>query len=95
MMKVCILFLSMMFLLAPAGKAHPKIWDETEQEKQERMAWWTHDRFGMFIHWGLYALPARHEWVMRYWKIMKSISTCSSRICIIRVSGPRWRRLRV
>jgi len=26
-------------------------------------AWFTKDRFGMFIHWGLYALPARHEWV--------------------------------
>jgi len=26
--------------------------------------WFVHDRFGMFIHWGLYALPARHEWVM-------------------------------
>jgi len=25
--------------------------------------WWVHDRFGLFIHWGLYALPARHEWV--------------------------------
>ena len=21
-------------------------------------------RFGMFIHWGLYAIPARGEWVM-------------------------------
>ncbi|MCX6560642.1 MAG: alpha-L-fucosidase [Candidatus Aminicenantes bacterium] len=27
------------------------------------MNWWTDARFGMFIHWGLYALPARHEWV--------------------------------
>ncbi|MFU8946472.1 alpha-L-fucosidase [Mycetocola zhadangensis] len=27
-------------------------------------AWFRHDRFGMFVHWGLYALPARHEWVM-------------------------------
>ena len=27
------------------------------------MAWWTHDRFGMFIHFGLYSLAARHEWV--------------------------------
>lgn len=27
------------------------------------MTWWTEARFGMFIHWGLYALPARHEWV--------------------------------
>ena len=25
--------------------------------------WFTHDRFGMFIHWGLYALGARQEWV--------------------------------
>ena len=25
--------------------------------------WFVHDRFGMFIHWGLYSLPARHEWV--------------------------------
>lgn len=25
--------------------------------------WFTHDRFGMFIHWGLYAMPARHEWI--------------------------------
>ncbi len=25
--------------------------------------WFQQDRFGMFIHWGLYAMPARHEWV--------------------------------
>jgi alpha-L-fucosidase len=29
----------------------------------DHMQWWTHDRFGLFIHWGLYALAARHEWV--------------------------------
>ena len=40
-----------------------KIWDETKEEKKERMQWWTDARFGMFIHWGLYAQPARHEWV--------------------------------
>src|SRR4028119_768780 len=28
-------------------------------------SWFTHDRFGLFIHWGLYALAARHEWVMQ------------------------------
>ncbi len=26
-------------------------------------AWFTESRFGMFIHWGLYSLAARHEWV--------------------------------
>ena len=29
-------------------------------------AWFTHDRFGMFIHWGLYSMPARHEWVKHH-----------------------------
>jgi alpha-L-fucosidase len=39
---------------------------ETEALKIQRMKWWTDARFGMFIHWGLYALPARHEWVKNY-----------------------------
>ncbi len=30
---------------------------------------WTGNRLGMFIHWGLYALPARHEWVKKFEKI--------------------------
>jgi alpha-L-fucosidase len=32
-------------------------------------SWFIHDRFGLFIHWGLYALPARHEWVKMREKI--------------------------
>jgi alpha-L-fucosidase len=36
---------------------------ESEAQKTDRLKWWTDARFGMFIHWGLYALPARHEWV--------------------------------
>jgi alpha-L-fucosidase len=31
----------------------------------EKTAWFTRDRFGMFIHWGLYASAARHEWFMK------------------------------
>lgn len=31
--------------------------------------WFVKDRFGMFVHWGLYALPARHEWVKSREKI--------------------------
>ncbi len=36
-------------------------------------AWFRHDRFGMFIHWGLYALPARHEWVKSYEKTPEDV----------------------
>ncbi len=25
--------------------------------------WFTEARFGMFIHWGLYAMAGRHEWI--------------------------------
>lgn len=54
-----------MFLVAAllAGAAGRPAGAETEVERQARMKWWTEARFGMFIHWGLYALPARHEWV--------------------------------
>jgi len=34
--------------------------------------WFVHSRFGMFIHWGLYALPSRHEWVQSYERIAPS-----------------------
>ena len=31
---------------------------ESASQKDARMAWWRDARFGMFIHWGLYAVPA-------------------------------------
>ncbi len=30
---------------------------------EKRMAWFQEARFGMFIHWGIYAIPARGEWI--------------------------------
>jgi alpha-L-fucosidase len=52
------------FLLAAmAPLATAQLPRETEAQKAQRLKWWTEARFGMFIHWGLYALPARHEWV--------------------------------
>lgn len=43
--------------------AQKSIGNESPEAKVKRMQWWTNDCFGMFIHWGLYAMPARHEWV--------------------------------
>lgn len=28
----------------------------------DRTKWFRHDRFGMFLHWGLYAIPGQGEW---------------------------------
>lgn len=33
------------------------------EDYEHRMEWYRDARFGMFIHWGLYAIPARGEWV--------------------------------
>ena len=36
------------------------------EEYEKRMQWFVNARFGMFIHWGLYAIPARGEWVRSF-----------------------------
>jgi alpha-L-fucosidase len=57
-------------------------WAQTSAKllpKDERMEWWREARFGMFIHWGVYAVPAGvykgqpinriGEWIMNRGKI--------------------------
>jgi alpha-L-fucosidase len=64
MQKLIVVLLLFVFI-AQTGLSQNKIWDEMEDEKTERLSWWTEARFGMFIHWGLYAQAARHEWVKK------------------------------
>ena len=40
-----------------------KEYRKMNQEIRERTKWFLEDRFGMFIHWGLYAIPAAGEWI--------------------------------
>ena len=45
---------------------------ETPAERDARMQWWRESKFGLFIHWGVYAVPAgkygdntgHGEWIM-------------------------------
>ena len=49
--------------------------NETKEQRDARMKWWREARFGMFIHWGVYSVPAGTydgkqiggigEWIMR------------------------------
>ncbi|MEI6179037.1 MAG: alpha-L-fucosidase, partial [Verrucomicrobiota bacterium] len=53
--------------------------NETPAQRDARMAWWREAKFGMFIHWGIYAVPAGNfdgkpidsigEWIMLNGKI--------------------------
>ena len=35
----------------------------TDPDAAQRIAWWREARFGMFLHWGVYSIPGRGEWV--------------------------------
>ena len=59
-------------VLADGEAPARRLFDETAEQKAERLAWWTHDRFGMFIHFGLYSVPARGEWIKMRERIPES-----------------------
>ena len=52
------------------------LYSETKEQKDQRMKWWREAKFGMFIHWGVYAVPAGiykgekvprvGSWIMQY-----------------------------
>lgn len=68
-MKKIATVLILTLLLAQSAFSQKRIWDETESQKEERLKWWADARFGMFIHWGIYAQAARHEWVKKHERI--------------------------
>jgi alpha-L-fucosidase len=35
----------------------------TDPNAAQRIEWWREARFGMFLHWGVYSIPGRGEWV--------------------------------
>ena len=60
--KILLLIVSMAVLgfehLANAGDSPDPYSKETSAQRDQRMAWWREARFGMFIHWGVYSVPA-------------------------------------
>ena len=52
---------------------------ETKEQRDSRMTWWREAKFGLFIHWGVYSVPAGYyrgksvagngEWIMNKGKI--------------------------
>ena len=65
----------------PKGKKDKPVdyLNESKEDFDQRMKWWREARFGMFIHWGVYAVPAGihngkeikgvGEWIQRFAKI--------------------------
>ena len=53
-----------LFLLGSVAPASAQEGYEPSRENLEARAWFQHARFGLFVHWGVYSVPGRGEWVM-------------------------------
>lgn len=69
--------------------------------RERRLEWWREARFGMFIHWGLYALPAGYwngkevpgigEWIMNHAKIpVSEYEKLASKFNPVRFDADQW-----
>jgi len=79
-------------------------WHEPPQAREQRTQWWREARFGMFIHWGLYAIPAGKwkgkeykgysEWIMHKAKIpVKEYEKLAARFNPVKFDARQWVKL--
>ena len=78
-MKKTFVLLALLCLAALPLRGHAGEATETKEQRDARMAWWREAKFGMFIHWGVYSVPAGFyhdkpvagigEWIMNRGKI--------------------------
>ncbi len=77
---------------------------ETAAERDARMKWWRESRFGMFIHWGVYSVPAGTyngkqipgigEWIMNTGKIpMAEYQAYAKQFNPVKFNADEWVRL--
>jgi alpha-L-fucosidase len=75
--------------------------EETKAQRDARMAWWREAKFGMFIHWGVYSVPAGFyhgqpiggigEWIMNKGKIpMAEYQTYAKEFNPVKFNAEQW-----
>jgi len=79
---------------------------ESPAQRDARMAWWREARFGLFMHWGIYAVPAGEwkglektkdlwgEWIMQRARIpVKEYEPLAKQFNPVRFNADEWVRL--
>ncbi len=100
LLSALVLFVSSL----PAAPALSIAHDESVDDMNARMAWWRDARFGMFVHWGLYAKPAGiwkgeeiegiGEWIMNHAKIpVSEYAALASGFNPLKFDADRWVQL--
>ena len=91
-------------LLSPSVPTNSAPLTETKAARDRRMTWWREARFGMFIHWGLYAVPAGEykgqrstrigEWIMEWANIPRAdYEQFASQFNPLKFNAAEWVRL--
>jgi len=80
LLAACVLSAAAPMVTAEEAASPDPYANETPAQRDARMAWWRDAKFGMFIHWGVYAVPAgtyegtriggTGEWIMHQGRIL-------------------------
>lgn len=85
----------------PAPEAAKSTSPDTKEARDKRLQWWREARFGMFIHWGLYAIPAGvwkgkeepwiGEWIMNRARIpVKEYAELAKQFDPVKFNADTW-----
>ncbi|MCX5677108.1 MAG: alpha-L-fucosidase, partial [Planctomycetota bacterium] len=101
-MFFCILVVCGGALPLAEAQAPPAAAKETKERRDARMQWWREAKFGLFIHWGLYAVPAGEwggqknygEWIMCNCKIpVKEYAKLATQFNPVKFNAKAWVRM--
>lgn len=104
-MKNFVFFIAgLFFLLSCTPRPKPVEKDEATLAQDKKMEWWREARFGMFIHWGMYAEPAGEwkgeripgisEWIMARAKIpVKEYEKLAENFNPVKYDAEEWVKL--
>jgi alpha-glucosidase len=92
------------FFLSTLTAASPQTFSDTPARREARLQWWREARFGMFVHWGVYAVPAGEwqgklipgigEWIMNRAKIpVAEYEKLTGQFNPVKFNADEWVRL--
>ena len=102
--RLSLIVISLLSLLALAGNAQTPTPRPLDPAREKRLEWFREAKYGLFIHWGLYAIPAGEwqgtrslglgEWIMNRSKIpVRDYEKLAAQFNPVRFNPDEWVRL--
>jgi len=106
LLALLVLLLSAATVLSRPPAAQERVTASESAERAARMRWFREAKFGLFIHWGLYAIPAGEwkgqpvagigEWIMNRAKIpVKAYEQLAAQFNPVKFNADEWVQLAV